>query len=65
MERLLGVKRAGQERDVAEEFGSLWAFAGMELQRMKQMDRHFHRTWAPMDQLNVLFRRFLVDIWRK
>ena len=65
MERLLGVKRAGQERDVAEEFGSLWAFAGMELQQMKQMDRHFHRTWAPMDQLNVLFRRFLVDIWRK
>ena len=62
--RLLGVKEAGRESDVAGEFGPLWAFAEAELGRLDRADRHFHRTWAPMDQLNVLFRRFLDEIWR-
>jgi predicted nucleotidyltransferase len=63
LERLLAIKRAGRESDVTGEFGPLWAFAEAELGRLDRADRHFHRTWAPMDQLNVLFRRFLDEIW--
>jgi len=42
----------------------LWAFVEGELGRLNAQDRHFPRTWPPMDQLNVLFRRFLDAIWR-
>ena len=62
--RLLTVKRAGRESDVVGEFGPLWDFAEAELQRLASLDREFHRTWPPMDQLNVLFRRFLDEIWK-
>ena len=61
--RLLATKRAGGEQDVAEAFGPLWAFTETELARLDALDRHFHRTWPPMDQLNILFRRFLDEIW--
>ena len=63
LHRLLAIKRAGQEKDVVEEFGPLWEFAQRELGRLETQDRHFHRTWPPMDQLNILFRKFLDDIW--
>jgi len=62
--RLLEVKRAGRESDVTGEFGPLWAFVERELGRLNAQDRHFHRTWPPMDQLNILFRRFLDAIWK-
>ena len=64
LDRLLAIKRSGQERDVANEFGPLWAFVETELGRLLAADRHFHRTWPPMDQLNILFRQFLEDAWR-
>ncbi len=63
LERLLAVKRAGGEKEAAEAIGPLWDFAEGELRRLSQQERHFPRTWPPMDQLNVLFRRFLDTIW--
>ncbi len=64
LERLLTVKRAGGEGETAGAIGPLWNFAEAELQRLNAQDRHFPRTWPPMDQLNVLFRQFLDTIWR-
>ncbi len=62
--RLLAVKRAGGEKEMVGAIGPLWDFAEAELQRLNTQEREFHRTWPPMDQLNVLFRRFLDELWR-
>ena len=64
LERLLAVKRAGGEKEMAGAIGPLWDFAEAELQRLASQEREFHRTWPPMDHLNVLFRRFLDELWR-
>ncbi len=63
LDRLLELKRASGEQEVAGEIGALWAFVEAGLHRLETQERHFPRTWPPMDQLNVLFRRFLDEIW--
>ncbi len=64
LERLLVVKRAGGEQEAAGAIGPLWDFAEAELQRLASQEREFRRIWPPMDQLNVLFRRFLDELWQ-
>jgi len=61
---LLLRKQMGQENDSQVIDRALLTFVEEELRRFQAMDRHFHRTWAPMDQLNILFRQFLTDIWK-
>ncbi len=63
LERLLKEKRAGGEKETVKDIGPLWDFAEAALHRFNTQDREFHRTWPPMDQLNILFRRFLDQIW--
>jgi predicted nucleotidyltransferase len=63
MRRLLQQKGAGSEMNVAV-VGPLWDFVEVELGRLTAAQPHFHRTWPPMDQMNIIFRRFLQIAWQ-
>jgi len=63
LQQWLQVKRAGREKVAVVVSGPLWEFVQVQQERLAAAKPHFHRTWAPMDQLNVLFRRFLDEVW--